>query len=93
MVVIQKAVYLQCSNEAANRYDKMEINCTKLGNTNGIEFYGNLEENFYTFEILANIDTEKDIVFIEPSDDLNKFFKKEIIELMSQRGRKQVVFE
>ena len=71
----------------------MKINCTKLENTYGIEFYGNLEENFYSFEILANIDTEKDIVFIEPSDDLNKFFKKEIIELMSQRGRKQVVFE
>lgn len=71
----------------------MEIYCTKLGNTYNIEFYGNIEENFYSFEILANIDTDKDIVFIEPSDDLNKFFKKEIIELMNERGRKQVVFE
>jgi hypothetical protein len=71
----------------------MEIYCTKLGNTYNIEFYGNIEENFYSFEILANIDTDKDMVFIEPSDDLNKFFKKEIIELMNVRGRKQVIFE
>ena len=71
----------------------MEINCTKLGNTYNIEFYGNIEENFYSFEILANIDNDKDIVFIEPSDDLNKFFREEIIELMNARGRKQVVFE
>lgn len=71
----------------------MEIDCTKCGNTYNIEFYGNIEDNFYSFEILANIDTDKDIVFIEPSDDLNKFFKKEIIELMNARGRKQVVFE
>ena len=71
----------------------MEIYCTKLGNTYNIEFYGNIEDNFYSFEILGNIDTDKDIVFIEPSDDLNKFFKKEIIELMNERGRKQVVFE
>lgn len=71
----------------------MEIYCTKLGNTYNIEFYGNIEENFYSFEILANIDNDKDIVFIEPSDDLNKFFRKEIVELMNARGRKQVVFE
>ena len=71
----------------------MKIDCTKTGNTYTIEFYGNLEENFYSFEILLNIDTEKDIVFVEPSDDLNSFFKKEIIELMNERGRKQVVFE
>jgi len=71
----------------------MEIYCTKLGNTYTIEFYGNLEENFYSFEILANIDTDKDIVFVESSDDLNNFFKKEIIKLMKERGRNQVVFE
>jgi len=71
----------------------MEINCTKSGNTYRIEFYGNIEENFYSFDILANIDNDKDIVFIEPSDDLNKFFREEIIKLMNERGRKQVVFE
>jgi len=71
----------------------MEIYCAKSGNTYRIEFYGNLEENFYSFEILANIDTDKDIVFVEPSDDLNNFFKKEIIKLMKERGRNQVVFE
>jgi len=71
----------------------MKINCTKLENTYGIEFYGNLEENFYSFEILANIDTEKDIVFIEPSDYLNTFFKNNIVKLMSQRGNYTVVFE
>ncbi len=71
----------------------MEINCTKTGNTYTIEFYGNLEENFYSFEVLLNIDTEKDMVFVEPCDNLNSFFKQEIIQLMNKRGRKQVVFE
>lgn len=71
----------------------MEINCARLGNTYSIEFYGNLEDNFYSFEILLNIDTEKNMVFVEPSDYLNTFFKNKIVKLMSQRGNYTVVFE
>ncbi len=59
----------------------MEINCARLGNTYSIEFYGNLEDNFYSFEILLNIDTEKNMVFVEPSDYLNTFFKNKIKDI------------
>ena len=71
----------------------MKINCTKLGKTYSIEFYGNLEENFYSFDVLSNLDNHRDIVFVEPSDYLNTFFKNKIVKLMSQIGNYTVVFE
>lgn len=71
----------------------MEIDCTKCGNTYTIEFYGNIEENFYSFEVFANLETDRDIVFIYPSDDLNNFFKKKVVEVLNERGRKNIVFE
>jgi len=71
----------------------MKINCTKLGNTYSIEFYGNLEENFYSFDVLSNLDNQRDIVFVEPSDYLNTFFKNKIVKLMSKIGNYTVVFE
>tara|TARA_B110000908_G_scaffold171484_1_gene234420 strand:- start:8236 stop:8451 length:216 start_codon:yes stop_codon:yes gene_type:complete len=71
----------------------MKTDCTKLGNTYTIEFFGNLEENFYSFEVFANLDTDRDIVFIDPSEDLNNFFKKKVAEVLNARGRKNIVFE
>lgn len=71
----------------------METDCTKLGNTYTIEFFGNLEENFYSFAVFANLDTDRDIVFIDPSDDLNNFFKEKVAEVLNARGRKNIVFE
>ena len=71
----------------------MKTDCTKLGNTYTIEFYGNLEENFYSFDVFANLDTDRDSVFISPSDDLNYFFKKKVVEILNERGRKNIIFE
>lgn len=71
----------------------MKTDCTKCGNTYTIEFYGNIEDNFYSFDILLNIDTEKDMVFVEPSDYLNNFFKNKIVKVLHERGRKNIVFE
>ena len=71
----------------------MKAELTKLGNTYTIEFYGNLEENFYSFDVFANLDTDRDSVFISPSDDLNYFFKKKVVEILNERGRKNIIFE
>ena len=71
----------------------MKTDCTKSGNTYTIEFYGNLEENFYSFDVFANLDTDRDSVFISPSDDLNYFFKKKVVEILNERGRKNIIFE
>ena len=71
----------------------MKTDCTKSGNTYTIEFYGNLEENFYSFDVFANLDSDRNIVFISPSDDLNYFFKKKVVEILNERGRKNIIFE
>jgi len=71
----------------------MTTDCTKCGNTYTIEFYGNIEDNFYSFEVFANLDTDRNIVFISPSDDLNYFFKKKVVEILNVRGRKNIIFE
>jgi hypothetical protein len=71
----------------------MKTDLARLGNTYTIEFYGNLGEDFYSFDVFANLDTDKDVVFISPSDDLNSFFKEKVVQILNGRGRKNIVFE
>ena len=71
----------------------MTTDLTRLGNTYTIEFYGNLEENFYSFDVFANLDTDRDIVFVCPSDDLNIFFRKKVVATLNKIGRKNIIFE
>ena len=70
----------------------LELDVNLYSNTYSFTFYGTIEDNFYSFEVLGHLNNQK--IFIDPSDDLKPFFKKMIAEVMPKlEPHKDIVFE